>query len=439
MVYAADKTDVAKKLFSLEDCVARALEFDPQVLLGQGEVDAAKVLEDRAQRSKILPKIDLVNMSSLGPGVNLGPSGFVDDATENDWSHLGFTNRVQISAVQPLFTFGKIESAVKAAAAFVQLKKKNLEQKRLETVFNVSTLYHTRVFIKELKRIIETGHSSLQKAIDHSQKLLRSKKKTKIKESDLIQLQIFKLILSNKEHDLDILNEKTLLTLKKLMNIDDSIAIDTEDNFLDPLDKNVQSKTYYLSKLNGDHLFLGQMDQALQAKKAQLQIARADYYPQFFMAGQFSYAMTPHREDSHNPYLNDPLNEQSGALVIGLKMPLSFHLTSLGVQERKVEVSNLEIQKSLLQKSLAIKVDALYGKLIAGQSQMENSEQQRVLAKKWFNSELITFDLGETNGEDLLKSLKAYLESSALYQEAILNFNKSFYELDFVVGERIGS
>ncbi len=417
---------------SLNKCIKKALDANPQLELIQNDISVANILKTRVKHSRFLPKLELENSTSLAPNAMLGPNGFADDNTKNDWNDLGIINKTKITFVQPIFTFGKIKNSLLAADELIKLNKNNLHYKKQEIVSIVSSLYYTLVFIKEVYSLIEYGNNSLNKAISKIEKQFKKNKKTKNKESDLFQLKMFQLRLDNKEVEVRTLNSKTLQILKKLMKLQDNTSFNTEDNFLDPLEKQIQTESYYLTKLNNNHLLISQLDHAINAQKHQLEISKSDYYPQFFFTGQIEYATTPHRKDTDNPFLNDQFNQTQGALFLGFKLPLSFHLTSINIQEKKIKLSRLKIQKKMSFDMISLKIKEQFLKVNMAKKTMTNNEKLKILTKKWLNSELITFNLGGTNEEDLLKALKSYLESSATFLESILNFNQKLLKLEFI-------
>src|SRR5690625_7258931 len=76
---------------------------------------------DQAKALRILPSINLNTQQGLIPGVERSKIGlnpgsyYLDPDIRNDWENWAIFTRGEIRAVQPLYTLGVVDNAIKAA------------------------------------------------------------------------------------------------------------------------------------------------------------------------------------------------------------------------------------------------------------------------------------------------------------------------------------
>ena len=97
---------------ALDEFVQRALQAAPELEVARWDVAARQAKLDEAKASRFLPQFEALNLLGLAPvykGTVLDPKSTVDTS-----SYGPFTS-VEVSLVQPLYTFGKLTAGVNAA------------------------------------------------------------------------------------------------------------------------------------------------------------------------------------------------------------------------------------------------------------------------------------------------------------------------------------
>jgi hypothetical protein len=94
-------------------------------------------------------------MSTSDATVRPGDQAYLDPSLRNDWSNWGFFTRAEVTALQPLYTWGALTSAISTAreGASIAEYDHQTEMSKLET--QLYELYQSRLLSLELKRLVD--------------------------------------------------------------------------------------------------------------------------------------------------------------------------------------------------------------------------------------------------------------------------------------------
>lgn len=412
---------------TLEECIRRAQETSPQVRIARAEAARADAYRQEVQGYRILPGLELVNYTSIAPDLK-GPAGRLEQMeTRNDWSRIGPFTRFQLKFTQPLFTFGKIENAMKAAQSLSEASQGGIELSTLEIATLVRQLYYGRTLTEELERIADEAEKTAKKAEEKIQELLEAKDEA-VNEADLYRVNLFEIEIKQKRLEIEKMRTQALTSLRVLLGIPRDQDFDVADRFLEPIRGELHDLEDYLNKANG-RPDLRQLRAVEEARRHQVQYEKSSYYPQVFLAGEAVFSRAPVRPDIRNPLLIDPFNDLHLGIFVGVSMSLNFRLLRAKVLEAEAELEKAMSQLEGMQRLVEQEVTLAYSKAKENAERLQNAKESLRISREWMNAEQITFDLDASNTKDLLDAVRAYLESKAAYYETIYKYNLSYAEL----------
>ena len=82
---------------------------------------------------------------------------YLDPNLDNDWENWGIFTRAEVSAIQPVYTWGAIRNALQAAQAGVQVAQAGFEAEKAEYTLQLYELYYSMLLVVELERLIENA------------------------------------------------------------------------------------------------------------------------------------------------------------------------------------------------------------------------------------------------------------------------------------------
>ncbi|MBN1272204.1 MAG: TolC family protein [Candidatus Aminicenantes bacterium] len=419
---------------NLKQCLERAVEKDPEMMAKNADLGIAEAQYLQALSMKILPKFELTNALTVAPGVNIINENLLDLETRNNWRQLGLFNRLEVSFIQPIFSFGRIRGGIEAARKGIEVREHGIKKQRHKITLRITKLYFSRLLSKELLALAEEAMSTVEKAENTLTELLKEGKNPDLNEADLYRLKLFKVELERMKREININNELSISALKSSLDIHEDEKFDISDEFLEARPHETLGIENYFELKEKCRPEIGQMNAALAAQKKLSDVSFSFYYPQIFIGGGTTLSFTPIRDDINNPYLKDPFNYKSVFVYLGISMPLNFRQTRARVIQAKHELNKIEAQNTAIQKAINLEVQKAYLKHLEAKKNMEEFQKALTISREWKMTEQISFDLDGMNAKDLVDAVQAYLKTKASVFQAIFEYNVSIAELEYVTG-----
>jgi hypothetical protein len=213
--------DVKTKL-SLEQCIDLAVKNNLEIKLEDSNVELYTEKKKFVEGKKILPQFTMEHLTGPIPDAEgdifTDPSEF-DLGIDRITKELGVFYRLDIKAVQPIYTFGKITSLGNIASLGVDIAQLKKREKKADIISKVSMVYHLINMLGNLQDIIDEGKEKLGEAKKKVSELL-NKGSTKVSIFDEYKIEVFELELAKQE--LEIKGKRSIAFdgLKTLMGVD---------------------------------------------------------------------------------------------------------------------------------------------------------------------------------------------------------------------------
>lgn len=427
-IFAAKSVGL-KDLFSLAEN-NKIFKSDYEALQKQA---AAKLSE--VNRMAWLPTLDLKATGGVVPDAKvLDPNNvnsYRSNDFENDFSlgHFGPFIQIQIEAIQPLFTFGKIENSQRMAQQGTHLALAENKKNKNELRYLIKKAYYTLLLSSESLVILKDVEGKLNQANEKVEELL-VKNAENVSETDRLKIKVFMTDIKNRLLDAE---RASRLSRSALGNVSGL----TEDWELDQ--KSLEAEK--VSELKKDDIIqrtikekpeLNQIDSLIQLKQAEYKVAQADLYPMFFLGAKMEYAKAPGRTDVSNPFLNDPFNSFNFGAVLGLKQNLGFFRTTKKLDGLDAEIQRLQAQRAQLELKSRLDAEKYFDEAFSAFSAVQLNEDGFRSARSWLTSTGLSFNLGTAETKDVLESFAAYFKARFDLIRNLYNFNIALAELTHV-------
>ncbi|MFQ5633161.1 MAG: TolC family protein, partial [bacterium] len=322
MAQPAAGQETKKLILSLEQCEALALKNNPILKAAETGLERSRARQTQARNAGILPKLELQNIWSAVPRARavLTETGvLISPDTSTGFSDLRAFTEVELSWLQPVFTFGKLSGLSTAAAFGVEVEEAGLEKKASDVRLLTRQLYWGLVLGKELVAVVEDTRKDLKKAEDKLNEMLDEGAED-VSDNDMFKLQIFKYEIDKRHRET--LKEIAIASsrLRAAMGLDESSAFEISTEYLDPVDVQIDSLPKYIASALQKRPEMSQLRAGLGASRAMIGVSKSDYFPQFFLAGGVKYNFAQDRDDPRNPWVYNPTNFFRPAFAIGVKM-----------------------------------------------------------------------------------------------------------------------
>ncbi len=410
----------------LETAQAAALARSDEVGIKRSEVATAEADKAYATAIRFLPEFSANVPMGVVPGARLVPGSNPNDITAiQTGSNRGLTDlgpffRVEVNALQPLWTWGRIDAANDAAAAGIVARR--------ELVDETSNAIRNRVLdlvmgIRLTTKLLAIGadvQSALKEADVRVQKSLKAND-GEISPEDRYRIEIFRSQLTQRIAD----GDRTLRMAR--VGLAATLGMKPEQLQLrdDPLPDTSQQRAPDLALALSDAVQqrpdLKALDAGILAKEAEVRAARAELLPQVGLVGQFAYGVAPGRDIISNPYVGDYFNALTvgGALVI--RQNLSFWTVITAADKKQSELNTLRKQRAGAVRAIQVEVENAVAELTAAVTKREAAAKAVAAGRSWFRSATLNFGVGVGDSRDLIDAYRGY--SEAQYGDAQATFD----------------
>jgi len=415
----------------LQTAQALALARSDEVGIKRSELAAAEADRAVAQAIWFLPEFSATVPVGVVPGASLRTDPATGKKDTNDitaietGSNRGLTDlgafvRVEVNALQPLWTWGRLKAATDAAAAGAEARK--------FLVDDTGNAIRTRVLqlvmgIRLATRLLAIGgdvQNALKEADARVQKSLKAND-GEITPEDRYRIEIFRSQLTQRIAD----GERAVRVAR--VGLAATLALEPAQLQLrdDPLPDTSQIRPVDLESALADAVAmrpdLKALDKGILAKEADVRASRAELFPQVGLFGQFAYSRAAGRDTITNPYVGDYFNALTIGAALAIKQNLSFWTVITRTNKKDAELDTLRKQRAGAVRGIRVEVETAAADLGAAITKREASAKAVAAGRSWFRSATLNFGVGVADGRDLIDAYRGYAE--AQYGDAQATFD----------------
>jgi outer membrane protein TolC len=410
----------------LQTAQALALARSDEVSIKRSELAAAEAEKGMATAIRFLPEFYANVPLGVVPGARLkDPSNRNDITNIESGSNRGITDlgpffRVELNALQPLWTWGRIDAANDAAAAGVTAGKYLVDNTANAIRARVLQLVMGIRVTTRLLAIAADVQNALKEADARVQKSLKAND-GEITPEDRYRIEIFRSQLNQRIAD----GERELRVRR--VQLAATLALEPDRLQLrdEPLPDTSQVRApepaTALGEAERQRPDLKALDQGILAKEADVRASRAELLPQVGLVGQFAYSRASGRDTITNPYVGDYFNALTIGAALGIKQNLSFWTVITRTNKKEAELATLRKQRTGLLRLIQVEVETAVAELAAAITKREAAAKAVAAGRSWFRSATLNFGVGVGDARDLIDAYRGYAE--AQYGDAQATFD----------------
>lgn len=420
-------------VFDLQQCIKTALKTAPE--LGEADADtqftASKLKE---AKSHMLPQIDV--MALFGPAPTAKRSDvnpFVKTDVSFKARNLTWFTSADMLITQPLWTFGKISENMKAATHGIEVNKAQKQQKANEVVLEVKKYYYGLLLAREMQTVL----TELQDYIEQGKKKVRQMIEDESPsgdEADIYKLEAYAGEINNYMAEARKGEQLAQAALKARLGLADDVDLEIADNRLAMATTEIPALDASITRAKIKRPEFKQLEEGLKARKALVDAAKANYYPDIFLAGVLSWAYADDRERIKNPYIEDRFKHSYGGVALGAKWHLDFGITGARVAAEQAQLNRLESTRIYADNFIPLQIKKAWLEMQEAEQAAQSSQTAYKNAKKWGASALANFDFGIGDAKEIYESVAIYGKMKAAYYQAIYDYNIANADLDYATG-----
>ena len=403
------------KVLTLKECLDFALKYNPTISLSRERIQ--EMIQDyNIARSGLFPTLSLRAYANwVDPG-RLSPGGGATATTLFGQENLGL-----LTARQNIFDGLKTYYGMKGAKIGEESQQEALRGKKEEVLSQVYQAYYRLLEAKETLGVAQESKKQREGFRDMAEDLLKAGKVTKLDflRSDSQVIDADQTIVQARNN---VILAKTIL--KKTMGLRDEEAIDIPEETpkispesLDELAlwEKAKEKNSDLKRINLD----------IERAKANISIARADYFPVISFQASYGY---------RNRDVGGTADEYTYGIYLDYAI-FSGGLTRATVAKAKSVSLQLEDSKKALLDQLKVDLNTALSQIRDALKGMESAKGAIAVNQEAYDTTMAMYQAGKLTSLDVLTSQISLINSKASYVNYYANYQTALAQLRKITGE----
>ena len=432
---AAETPPASRLVLGVDECIRIALKAAPELGEAQADIEltASKLDEAKSYR---FPKIEVTALFGPAPQAHAQD---ISPVIETDRRYTRFNQTTWFTStdatlIQPLYTFGKISENTKAATHGIEVDRSRKEQRANEIAQKVREYYYGLLLARELRELVTEVQESLAKARVKAVKMIEQGSEG-ADEIDLYKLDAFSWEVAKYLEEALKGEKLALAALKTRLGLPPGTQLDISSERLTMDDAVILDYDAYLDKARSNRPEFRQIAEGLKARSALVEAARANYYPDIFLGGLFSWAYADQRDRINNPYITDPFKHMIAGVALGARWKLDFGITAAKVAGEQAQYNRLLSTREFADANIPLQIRKYYLELQESENSVTATQNAFTNAKKWGMAAIANFDFGVGPAKDILEALQVYARMRASYFQSIYNHRMAQANLDYAIGQ----
>lgn len=418
--------------------VRRALHENPQVAAARARRAQAEAEQVQADAAR-WPQLNL--QLGVGPALRaeLVP-GTGADSTRSRYSlaasDLSVAFGGQLSVVQPLYTFGKIDGFRAAAAHGVRARDEQTQMTRAEVALEAARLYEAFLFARDATRFFEELENYLDRTV------LATEERLKAEASELTEQDVLRLrsALSAVRLSLNYARAgraQAQAGLVAQLTLPTGTELDAQEDELHALPLSLSALSPLVAQALRRRPELGALRQGSLAYDALASAEGAGMLPDVFVMGFADAAYTPGRDLVKSRYIVDPLYHFDPGILLGLRWQVQGPMASGRAQQRQAQARELRELQTFAVSGLPAQVEKAYADAQRSDLDIVEARDAVARAKRWMVQASSDYSAGLADSRSLVDAVRAYAELRAAQLEATYRHNVALAELAHATGTLI--
>ncbi|WP_440998687.1 TolC family protein [Fodinibius sp. SL11] len=418
---------------SLESFIERGIENSGQIEYEQRKVALANNQINQAQSKRFLPQFELNTQHGIVPGVisqtDLPKDQYyLDPELENDWENWAVFTRAEVSAVQPIFAWGALKNAVKAARSAAVAAQKQFEKEKANLRVRLFELYQSYLLTNEILVLLDEAQNQIDK-IERQIEEKQEEGDADFDESDLFKFKVFKSEFDIRAAEVRKEAEMTQRIWNYVLSADENTVYEPDSNFLDPVEEELREIDYYRSYALANRSEIGAIEAGINAAEYGMKAQKQKNYPTLFIGLTGSYANTPNRPRQSNPFIINNSNYASGSFGFGIRQNLDFLSIQADIEKGRIQYRQAKHLKDAAVDGIVLEINQAYKETSLSKVKVDKTDEAHVTSKQWLRQEQLDYDFGMGDTKDLIDAMKKELELRVNLKREIFNFNNNIAEL----------
>lgn len=429
-------------VMTLPQLVDLALKYSPEVKASQSEVDYARARKDEAH-GYLYPQLEATAIGSVVPNSRapyfkeLNGSKVLFYPDPADQLHgVNVFGRLDVTIIQPLYTFGKIKFRERAAESFIRVKQAGVESKQGEVLTRVAEAYYGLILANQGKDEVKEARTYIRDVKERINRLMAVGSPT-VKDTDRFRVAAYEGGVEKFAAEAEEGSKLAYQALKAMtgMGPGQEFRVPTDLPAAEPLREDLDHYVRLALELRPEFT---QLKEGLRARQLLVDAARADRYPSFFLMVMGALAGAPGRDritgNYRDPAIVDYYNTAFVAPFVGIRWNFDFGIAQAKVRAAQAELAQLKHTEKAALMGIPLEVAKQYAKVQESAKAARGLETAYINARRWLITAFSNFDMGLGQLNDIFQAIERYGKFRGDYLASLYEYNLARARLDQATG-----
>ncbi len=336
-----------------------------------------------------------------------------------------------VSGVVPLYTFGKITSALDAAEANVRVSEWDMEKSRQSMRMDVRRAYYGVQLARDAREVFSDAMDRIDKGIKGMNEKL-AKGDSSITDVDRLRLLYYRQEVTSQSLQIPKNEAYALAGLRFLTGVQTSF--DVPDEPLKRPDVSLVSIAQYLEAARVLRPDVNMARAGVVARRALVEFQRARLFPDLGLGLGADFVSTPSAVPQYNVWASDNWNHFYYYFGFGVRWSLDLLPQAARISQAESQLEEVRALERLALGNAMLEVEKAYADAVEAKTREETWDKAEHLAKGWISTIQDHIDLGTDDERALLEPLRSYLGARGQHLYALMDYNVAMSSLALASG-----
>jgi outer membrane protein, multidrug efflux system len=336
-----------------------------------------------------------------------------------------------ISGVVPLYTFGKIGSALDAAEANVRVSEWDMEKWRQTMRMDVRRAYYGLQLARDVAYIADDAVNRLDKAVQGVKDKM-AKGDSSVGDVNRLSLETYKQEILAQALQAPKGEAYALAGLRFLTGVE--TGYDVVDEPLKRPDRPLVDIAQYLEAARILRPDVNMARAGIVARKALVDYNRARLFPDLGLGLGADFISTPSAVPQNDLWASDGFNHFYYYFALGMRWSLDILPQAARTQQAEAQLEETRALERLALGNAEFEVEKAYADAVEAKSREETWDKAEHLTKQWIVTVQDHIDLGTWADDALIGPLRSYANARVQHLTALMDYNIAMSNLALVSG-----
>lgn len=422
--------DEAPRRIDLHELIALA-QAGPRAEMARQDTERARARAGEAEAARY-PRLSLTSFVAPSPDIDCQGSDCTRTTPEEvSLSVAGLYGGASLSAIQPVYTFGKLDAVTRAAHAGVRAMGHLEGALAGDIALEAARAYHGLKLARELVWMLEDGLAEIEKAVVRiDERIAEGTGEATVQ--DRLRVETLQAEVAAR---LSEAREAEAVALAGVRALTGEPSIDIDDAPLEPVALELGAVEDYAARARERRPELGAARAGADAARALGELASAGYFPDLVLVGALGIARAQGVDDPPSAFANDPFNATTAAVALALRWQLDPMAQRARVAQARAESRRAQALVELAEQAAGFDVRAAHAQARQARERLQAAERGAQSARSWMAAVLQADAVGAAEAKDLADAFIAYFTLRARHATSVFEWNLATVRLGRAAGE----